>query len=599
MYAAYRQVQIRSQATDSININETYGPGELDDITIIPSISISQGTPITTFTVSGNRASTYTTLSAKHYYYYQSGSSSFSPVLSTTPFSFTKTDDTFVGTIPNLRSGCIDLLSDTTYVASFCVAVTSQNGSNTNMSPQIPDTRLPYKYVSGTYQWGYSRPDGWLSGTRSYTDAYSILSSTLPFDKTITPYYETTGNFNPTNYYWTDTITNAAYNSHALNNIYVTSVPTINMTCANDWVMMGVFPQISFPATGTFSMTKANWITPPECVFYTYPVTHPISNFSELRNTYVRLIPYQGVTPTPTATPKPTSTPTPSAVPPTPTPTPKLYTIRTPNGGETLIVGQPYTISWTGTGLTSLRIDLYNYVNGVYKGFSYIALDVSAGTGSYTWIASKKGYTEGVYKISISGTTSSGAQQSDLSDSYFSIVDSPSSTPSLTPTNSPTSTVTPISAATNTPTSTVTPTSTPIPTVSSTKIHIYAAGTPYTGVYPTMELRINGQTVKRFTDIRGNPALRLFTRYTYTLPRALAPQDVLRVHYTNSSQADGNLKRKLRIDRVVIHNVTYQSEASTTYSTGTWSSSTNSCSRRYAKSEWLHCNGYFQYTIGL
>ena len=73
-----------------------------------------------------------------------------------------------------------------------------------------------------------------------------------------------------------------------------------------------------------------------------------------------------------------------------------------------------------------------------------------------------------------------------------------------------TPTPTGIQAPTNTPVPTVRPTSTPTPQASSTTIVISAAGTPAYGVYPTMSLVLNGQTVKTWTNVAGNPTTRSF-----------------------------------------------------------------------------------------
>lgn len=52
--------------------------------------------------------------------------------------------------------------------------------------------------------------------------------------------------------------------------------------------------------------------------------------------------------------------------------------------------------------------------------------------------------------------------------------------------------------------------------------------------------------------------------------------------------------RNLIVDKINIDGKDYQSEAATTYSLGSWAPS-DGCKAGFKKSEWLHCNGYFEY----
>lgn len=165
----------------------------------------------------------------------------------------------------------------------------------------------------------------------------------------------------------------------------------------------------------------------------------------------------------------------------------------------------------------------------------------------------------------------------------------PTSTPpAVIATPSPT-TIPPTTFPTPTPTK-IPPTATPV--VSTTKIVIYAAGTSGGGAYPSMQLKIKGNTVGNFINIQGNPATRTFQPYTYTYPQVLNRSDI-RVAFTNDYR-DKKGDRNLYIDRILLNTTTYQTEASTTYSTGTYSSSSG-CAPGYKLSEALHCNGYFQF----
>lgn len=134
------------------------------------------------------------------------------------------------------------------------------------------------------------------------------------------------------------------------------------------------------------------------------------------------------------------------------------------------------------------------------------------------------------------------------------------------------------------------PVEVPPPTTPQT-ITIYAAGTPGNdGSYPTMELRINDKVVATFDNVQGDPTQRDFQAFTFSYYK---PIDVttVKVAFVND---DG--PRNLHVDRIVVGGVIYESEAPTTYSTGTYTSGTG-CDDDYKQSEALACNGYFQYSV--
>jgi len=125
-------------------------------------------------------------------------------------------------------------------------------------------------------------------------------------------------------------------------------------------------------------------------------------------------------------------------------------------------------------------------------------------------------------------------------------------------------------------------------------IKIFAAGKPAYGVYPTMELRIDGKTVKTYTNVKGDPSSRGFQTFTYSHPTPLTPEQV-QVAFVNDVYGDGGKQdRNLMVDKITLNGVAYQSESWLTHSTGTWDQS-NACAPGYKKSEWLHCSGRFRY----
>jgi glucose/arabinose dehydrogenase/chitodextrinase len=124
-------------------------------------------------------------------------------------------------------------------------------------------------------------------------------------------------------------------------------------------------------------------------------------------------------------------------------------------------------------------------------------------------------------------------------------------------------------------------------------IVIYAAGTPGGGYYPDMELQINGQTVRWFSSVQGDPYNRKFIEYHYVSPTPVAINQI-KVAYTNDWQV-GTTDKDLRVDKIVLDGVVYETEASSTYSTGTYVAGSDCVVPGYKNSEWLHCNGSFAY----
>lgn len=127
----------------------------------------------------------------------------------------------------------------------------------------------------------------------------------------------------------------------------------------------------------------------------------------------------------------------------------------------------------------------------------------------------------------------------------------------------------------------------------SSTITIYAAGVPAGGQYPIIDLYVDGIFRQRYTITGGDVYYRAFNQYTYTHPGKVLSSQV-RIEYVNDGYVAGREDRNVAIDKIVINGVSYETESSTTYSTGTWSQDTG-CGAGYKRSEWLHCNGYFQY----
>jgi hypothetical protein len=96
-----------------------------------------------------------------------------------------------------------------------------------------------------------------------------------------------------------------------------------------------------------------------------------------------------------------------------------------------------------------------------------------------------------------------------------------------------------------------------------------------------------GTTTIATLDITTN-----WADYDIALPPGTTLNDI-RVAFTNDAAAPG-YDRNLHVDHIELHGNRYQTEAPTTYSTGTWNATTN-CTPGYKQSQTLHCNGHFHY----
>lgn len=137
-------------------------------------------------------------------------------------------------------------------------------------------------------------------------------------------------------------------------------------------------------------------------------------------------------------------------------------------------------------------------------------------------------------------------------------------------------------------------TSPPQGILGTSQITIYAGSTPVNGTYATMELYVNNVKVKTFTNVKADEQNLKFLPYTYSSPTKLSRSQI-KIRFTNDGvNSDRSQDRNLYVDKIVIDGVSYETEASSTYSTGVYSSGVG-CVAGYKKSQILSCNGYFQY----
>lgn len=309
LIAAYTQVRLNPKAyTPNIPSSVSYyGPGELTDMLVKTTLQGAQSFH-TTFNISGPRVQNLTTLSGTYRYW---NNSSGSPVEATIPLTFSKSGSLFYGTADLNFSGCIDFTSGTTYVASICTR-TNAVGYNASEYAYSADTELPFIYVNGQgYTWGQNHSRmRLLYYMPSHTPWYALQSITLPFDKNLNPYYQTSNNFKPTNFYWSLT---SGIAPTSLVSLEYWLRDNSGLNCQNSNGLTTIY---SDPATTSDIVSYPVSNVMPEgngCWFRT--ASYQAGDFPVLQNKFVSLFNPNQV-PTPTPSPIPTTRISPTPLPP-------------------------------------------------------------------------------------------------------------------------------------------------------------------------------------------------------------------------------------------------------------------------------------------
>lgn len=104
----------------------------------------------------------------------------------------------------------------------------------------------------------------------------------------------------------------------------------------------------------------------------------------------------------------------------------------------------------------------------------------------------------------------------------------------------------------------------------------------------SVRLKIKDKVVKSWTLSAQ------YSTYNYSYGSSVFDRDI-KFEFINDG--GGGADKNARVDYIRVGGRTFQTEASSVYSTGTYSSN-NGCGGGYKTSETLHCNGYFNYSIG-
>lgn len=106
-------------------------------------------------------------------------------------------------------------------------------------------------------------------------------------------------------------------------------------------------------------------------------------------------------------------------------------------------------------------------------------------------------------------------------------------------------------------------------------------------------LQIDGNTVAQWSNIGGDYANGGFNAFNYDNDSPVSA-DRIRVVFTNDLYVEGVADRNVRVDRVVVDGVEFQTESPSVFSTGSWRDGIG-IQPGNPESEFLHAGGYFQY----
>jgi glucose/arabinose dehydrogenase len=124
------------------------------------------------------------------------------------------------------------------------------------------------------------------------------------------------------------------------------------------------------------------------------------------------------------------------------------------------------------------------------------------------------------------------------------------------------------------------------------QIQILAAGSTN---QETIELQIDGSTVRTFQNLGGDAFSGDFVTLTHTVNGDVSA-DQIRIAFTNDLYDPANgIDRNPRIDAILIDGTRYETEDPTVFSTGTWTDADGGVFPGFKQSEYLHSNGYFQF----
>lgn len=124
-------------------------------------------------------------------------------------------------------------------------------------------------------------------------------------------------------------------------------------------------------------------------------------------------------------------------------------------------------------------------------------------------------------------------------------------------------------------------------------VDIFAAGETN---QETLQLKIDDVVVQTWFNVGGNAITGQFEKLSFETDDHVDASRI-KIAFVNDLYDPANgIDRNLRIDKIVVDGITYQTEDESVFSTGTWSSEENRIAPGFRQTEFLHANGYLQYS---
>lgn len=124
-------------------------------------------------------------------------------------------------------------------------------------------------------------------------------------------------------------------------------------------------------------------------------------------------------------------------------------------------------------------------------------------------------------------------------------------------------------------------------------VDIFAAGETN---QETLQLKIDDVVVQTWFNIGGNASTGQFEKLSFFTDSHVDASRI-KIEFVNDLyDPENGIDRNLRVDKIVVDGITFQAEDASVFSTGTWSTEENRIAPGFRQNEFLHANGYMQFS---
>lgn len=124
-------------------------------------------------------------------------------------------------------------------------------------------------------------------------------------------------------------------------------------------------------------------------------------------------------------------------------------------------------------------------------------------------------------------------------------------------------------------------------------VDIFAAGETN---QETLQLKIDDVVVQTWLNVGGNANAGQFEKFSFSTDGNVDASRIKVAFVNDLYDPENNFDRNLRVDKIVVDGITYQTESASVFSTGTWSNEENRIAPGFRQTEFLHSNGHFQFS---